>query len=86
MSMFTTRRKMNERIQEEVNKQRWEDYKEKRITDLEMLSYDMQAKLEDLTEMTNQLQEEVKNLHALLYGHPIPEAECFCCECECEGE
>lgn len=84
MSMFTTRRKMNERIQEEVNKQRWEDYKEKRITDLEMLSYDMQDKLEDLTEMTNQLQEQVKDLQAMLYGHPVP-TDFECC-CECEGE
>lgn len=84
MSMFTTRRKMNEMVQEEVNKQRWEDYKEKRITDLERLTFDMQVKIEELEEMMNQLQGEVKDLYAALYGHPVPEAECCCCECEGE--
>ena len=84
--MFTTRRKMNEMVQEEVNKQRWEDYKEKRITDLERLTFDMQIKFNELTEMTKQLQEEVKSLYALLYGHPAPETECFCCERECKSE
>lgn len=82
--MFTTRRKMNEMVQEEVNKQRWEDYKEKRITDLERFTFDMQVKIEELTEMTNQLQEQIKDLQAMLYGHPLP-ADFECC-CECEGE